>query len=262
MKKLFVVALILIFVLSLLGACGDGGSGGGESGGGGASAPVATTGGSCPCYPGCGVAACENGCDEKVCDSKCKHNDGSYDCEEGKCCTVGGGSFTFLVEIDTNFTGSLGEGNRTLGKATVTLDDFDGSGWFGSAEGVGEYTTWTLSGFELLEYDIGYDFTVKLSDFDPQKGDGITIGIDRFCSETESWKDTEPNSPFYGEVLEMPGAIMMSFDYWRTDLIDEETGLYTFKLPMENGIAKLIDHWKEPPPGLIVIDMTITVTQL
>jgi len=54
--------------------------------------------------------------------------------------------------------------------------------------------------------------------------------------------------------------LMMSYEVHRTDLFDFDTWLYTFELPMENGIAELIDHWKEPAPGMIVIDMTITVT--
>ena len=55
---------------------------------------------------------------------------------------------------------------------------------------------------------------------------------------------------------------MMSFEVHRMNLYDEKTGLYTFTLPMDNKVATLVDHWVEPPPGLIVIDMTITVTQI
>ena len=154
---------------------------------------------------------------------------------------AGGGPYTFNVEINTNFIGSLGQVYRTIGKTTVTLDDFDSSGWFGSAEGVGEYTDWGED-YQELEEATDYDFSVRLSNYDPLKGDSITVGTDRFCTATGT------------------GFLMMSFEEWRTDLMDGETGLYTFVLPMENGTAKLIDHWEEPPPGLIVIDMTITVT--
>lgn len=52
------------------------------------------------------------------------------------------GPFTFKVEIDTNFVGSLGQVYRTFGEATVTIDDFDESGWFGSVDGHGEYSDW------------------------------------------------------------------------------------------------------------------------
>ena len=248
MRKILMIALALMLVFSLA-ACGGGGDGGNGSGsGGGTAAPsVAGDDDPCPCCPECVQAEC-------VCE-ECGGND-DYDC---KCAAPGGGgSFTFLVEIDTNFIGSLGQGNRTFGTATVTLDDFDSSGWYGSAEGIGEYTDWTVEGFALLEYDIGYDFTVQLSGFDPLKADSITIGVDRFCSETETWEDLDD---IIG-TLKMDGAIMMSFDYHRMDLLDEKTGLFTFELPMENGIAKLVDHWVEPPPGMIVIDMIIIVTQL
>ena len=237
MKKFFAIGVVVIMALFLLGACGGGSTGGsgsagggGFAGGGGSTAAPAVEGGDdpCACCPDCVQKDC-------VCD-ECADSD---DC----LCTAGGGDgpFTFLVEIDTNFIGSLGQVYRTTGTATVTLDDFDSSGWFGSAEGFGEYSDWGQDYLELEEAT-DYDFTVRLSNYDPLKGDSIKIGTDRFCTGTGT------------------GFLMLSFEILRTDLLDEETGLYTFELPMENGIAKLVDHWKEPPPGLIVIDMTITAT--
>jgi len=52
----------------------------------------------------------------------------------------------------------------------------------------------------------------------------------------------------------------MNLFYYGTvyDFIDEETGQYTFKLPMEGGIAKLVNHWDDG----VAVDITITVTQL
>jgi len=238
MKKVFMIALalMLVFALAACGGGGGGGDGGGSrddgSSGGGTAAPTATGDDDpCPCCPDCIQAEC-------VCE-ECGGND-DYDC---KCSAPGGGEpFTFLVEIDTNFVGSLGQVYRTIGTATVTLDDFDESGWFGSAEGYGIYTDWGHPDYVEVDGGADYDFTVRLSNYDPLKGDSITFGTDRFCAED--------------------GFLMMSFDYHRMDLLDEKTGLFTFELPMENGVAKLIDHWVEPPPGLIVIDMTITVTRL
>ena len=235
MKKILMVALTLILVLSLA-ACGGGGgggdNGGSAGGGGGAAAPTAAGDDDpCPCCPDCIQAEC-------VCE-ECGGND-DYDC---KCSAPGGGGpFTFLVEIDTNFVGSLGQVYRTIGEATVILDESDSSGWFGSAEGYGIYTDWGHPDYVEVDGGSDFNFTARLSNYDPLKGDSIMFGTNRFCAED--------------------GFLMMSFEFHRMDLYDGATGLYTFEIPMENGIAKLVDHWKEPPPGLIVIDMTITVTRL
>ncbi|MCL1895992.1 MAG: hypothetical protein FWG03_05540 [Clostridiales bacterium] len=233
MKKFFVLGVVIVMTLFLLAACGGGSAGGDDSAGGGGTAAPATEAGDdpCPCCPDCIQEECE--CAE------CGDSDGC------KCRLPGGpgGPYTFLVEIDTNFVGSLGQVYRTTGTATVTLDDFDSSGWFGSAEGYGVYSDWGKD-YQELEEATDYDFTVRLSNFDPEKGDSIKVGADRFCTATGT------------------GFLMLSFEILRTDLLDEETGLYTFELPMENGKAELTDHWKEPPPGLIVIDMTFTATQV
>jgi len=239
MKRFLAITLVIILALTLLTACPFGGDtpDGGTSGRDDTLAapettptppttepPKPTTNDPCPCCPDCIQEECS--CEECV---------NSDDC---KCSAPGGseGPFTFLVEIDTNIIGSLGQGYRTIGTATITLDDFDSSGWFGSAVGAGIYTDIS---FEYLEYQ-DYTFNVKLSNYDPQIGDSIMIGADTFSHED--------------------CYLMMSFEVHRTDLFDFDTWLYIFELPMENGVAKLIDHWKEPPPGLIVIDMTITVT--
>ena len=234
MKKIHIIALILILVLSLA-VCGCGGGNGGASGGGGTDVPATSADEDpCPCCPDC----VQNEC---VC-AECGDND-KYDC---KCSAPGGGDgpFTFSVEIDTNLTGSLGQVYRTIGTATVTLDEFDDSGWFGSANGHGEYSDWGDEIYAETENATSYDFFVRLANFDPAKSDSITVGTDTFCSNAGN------------------KYVMLSFEMLRTDLIDAETGLYTFKIPMENGVAQLIDHWNEPPPGLIIIDMTITVTLL
>jgi len=227
MKKIYMIAIALIMVLSLAACGGGGGGGGGGAGGGDTSAPL-TSGDEDPCE-------CCPDCTQGI--------DCEYDCEECECCMgSGGGSYTFDVVIDTNLTGSLGQVYRTIGTATVTLDEFDDSGWFGSAEGYGEYSDWGDEIYAETENATSYDFFVRLANYDPLKSDSITVGTDTFCSNAGN------------------RYVMLSFEWLRQDLIDEATGLYTFELPMENGIAKLTDHWEEPAPGLIVIDMTITVT--
>ena len=233
-KRIIAIALTLILALSLA-ACGGGNIPPNASGGTYPTKPSATTPSAtpskdedpCPCCPDCIQEECD--CEE------CADSD---DCK----CTPGGlsnGPFTFKVEINTNFVGSLGQVYRTIGTATVTLNDSDSSGWFGSTEGHGEYTDFGPDYAEIVEYR-DYDFGVKLSNYDPIKGDRITIGVDTFSA--------------------VDCFLMMSFEVHRTDLLNGE--LYTFELPMEKGIAKLEDHWVEPHPGQIVIDMTIIVTQV
>ena len=232
MKKAYIIALALVLVFALA-ACGGGGDGG--SSGGGTAAPTTNTDEDpCACCPDCVQKEC-------VC-AECVDND-KYDC---KCSAPGGGEgpFVFLVEIDTNLTGSLGQVYRTIGTATVTLDDFDDSGWFGSADGYGVYSDWGDEIYAETENATDYDFFVRLANYDPLKSDSITVGTDTFCSNAGN------------------RYVMLSFEWLRQDLLDEETGLYTFELPMENGVAKLYDHWNEPPPGLIIIDLTITVTRV
>jgi len=234
MKKISIIVLTLILVFSLV-ACRGGF--GGNSGASGSSADVtnsSTDKDPCQCCPDCVQKEC-------VC-AECGDND-KYDCE---CAApgVGEGPFIFSVEIDTNLTGSLGQVYRTIGTATVSLDDYDDSGWFGSANGYGVYSDWGDEIYAETENATDYNFYVRLANYDPLKSDSITVGTDRFCSNAGN------------------GYVMLSFEMLRTNLIDEETELYTFEIPMENGVAILVDHWNEPLPGLIIIDTTITIARI
>ena len=233
MKKILVIAVALILLLSLAACGGGGGGGGGDNGGSadgdGTAAPASTNNDDpCPCCPDCIQAEC-------VCE-ECGDND-DYDC---KCSAPGGGdSFTFLVEMDINVTASTGKSSRTIVETTVILNEFNSSSWAGETEAVGEHTAFGFEYEDEIIYCRDYDYHVILSDFDPQKRDSITLSIDSFCDIEECF--TEMNLFYYGTVY---------------GFIDEETGQYTFELPIEGGIAKLVNHWDDG----VAVDMTITVT--
>jgi len=260
-KRIAVIAGILVVAFAIsfgLAACsGSGGnipSGGnnGASGNGNAAvpttAPSATPSGNddpCPCCPDCIQKECE--CAE------CGEND-DYDCE----CKLpgGGGAFTFLVEtkVTTKADATMIVYN-TFGEATVTLDQFEESGFYGVGEGIGRYSDW-FGGFNgdavLLEAETGYEFTVKLLNFDPRKSDSITVGINRFSADKERFESD-------GVIVEGVYTSLL-FQMFRTDILDKETGLYMFELPMKDGVATQSWNYAETAPGNI--DLTITVTML
>ena len=239
-KRLMTIVLTMVLALTLLTACpfGSDTPDGGTSGGGDVAAPPEATPtptetpvptpepkDPCPCCPDCIQEECE-----------CVECGDSDDC---KCKLPGSvGSFTFLVEIDINQIDSGGKSIISFVEATVLLDDFNSTGWFGGTEVSGEHT---YLGWEYEEVILCWDyvFSVKLSDFDPQKSDCITIDIDNYCDIEECF--IKMNLLYYG----------IHYDF-----IDEETGGYTFELPMEGGVAKLENHWNDG----VTVDMTITVT--
>jgi hypothetical protein len=265
MKKIIAIAiaLMLFFALAACGGGGDGGSsGGGDSAPGGA---ASTLDGSCPCWPDCTVAACENGCDKVLCERECKHGE-VYDCKKGKCCKSGGsttGSHTFRVEINTYVAGWQPI-YKTFGEAVVVLDQVDESGkYFGVAEGNGEYLEFFVDGFDYGQEETTYDFTVQLSGFDPRVGDSITVGINRYSAEAvtsfSTWDPADIGSP----KVQLPDAGFIVLYMLGQEILDPETGLYLFEVPMEDGNGYKtfnLDQASAEFEGHI--EMSITVTQI
>ena len=268
-KKIAVVAglaAIVIVICFSVAACGDGGSGadGGASGGASAGgAAVTTNDDSCPCYPGCGHDACKDDCDKAICEKECQQSDGIYDCSKGKCCASDNGSHTFRVEINTYVAGWQPI-YKTFGEAVVVLDQFDASGkYFGIAEGNGEYLEFFVDGFDYGQEETTYDFTVQLSSFDPRVGDSIIVGINRFSAEEvhsfSTWDPEDIGSP---KVL-LPDAGFLVFYMLGQEILDPETGLYLFEVPMEGGNGYKtfnLDQASAEFEGHI--EMSITITRI
>ena len=65
---------------------------------------------------------------------------------------------------------------------------------------------------------------------------------------------TNQDNTFYGQDLEMPGTMVIFFTAYRSDQLDENTGLYMFEIPMTSGEASEINFWEEQTMnmGLII----------
>jgi len=263
MKKLFVVTLVLIFVLSLLSACGDGGagddgSGGGESGGGTA-APVTSEDDehNCPCDPKCENKECKGG-------AKCQCSEDSV-------------TKTYKVEIKTVWEDidptcpyPTECGGVSIASATVTVNS-------GSASGAGEYISynshyWDSEGRTLIGRvapGTDFDYKAMLAIPEPNKENIIKVGFD-FSGEgdvTMNWSN--------GEVLPFPGMMERIYGMFRGVIMfggeemeigevfepgtyeyDKSTGFVMLDLPYSSGVIEKTFNWD----SVAGIAMTITLT--
>ena len=261
MKKLFVVTLVLIFVLSLLGACGgDDGGNDGASGGGGTATPVASGDDehNCPCDPRCTNKECEGG-------SKCK------------CGKSDGAAKTYNIEIKTVWEDvdptcpyPAECGGVSTASATVTVNS-------GSADGAGEYVSynshyWDSEGRTLIGRvapGTGFGFKAMLAVPEPNNENIIKVGFD-FSGEgdvTMNWSN--------GETLLFPGMMERIYGMFRgvimfggeeleigevfdpgTYEFDQSTGFVMLELPLSGGVIEKTFDWD----SVAGITMTITLT--
>ena len=261
MKKILVIAVVLILVISLA-ACGGGSEGGtgGDSGSGTTSGGEDTAGvdeHNCPCDPECTNKECEGG-------AKCKcGTDEEYP------------PLTYNIEIEAELTcdeecGLDGCGMDTFGMARVTMDYIDSNtGYFGKGEGSGATTR---NGMHELAVKFAvvpgslpdFEFTAQLSvpsdnktffgvDEDYQT---MLLSVDRIGPD----ETTYDFSAWGGGIEPAPG--LLNFTYWGetfpsdvgTAYNDLDTGLMVFELPLTNEPITVLFMWGD----YVSINVTLT----
>ena len=262
MKRILVVILVVLLGFSMLTSCSlvetlrnIGSKDTPTSSGDKVSEDNDKTDDPCPCCPNCIEKDCE-----------CIDCGDSNNCE----CMLpsGNGPFMFKVEIDSSLnkdyrsemeSNGYTAGYSTRSETVVTLNESNDSGWFGIGNGNGEYyDCWGgPSSTTYLDWEKGYQYTVKLSNFNPSKADSITVGINQFAAIPEIAHSSLRNED--DEIIGLSAMIEMCCE----DIYDEGTGLYMFNLTMDKGgIATIVDTYEFGGTGKPNIIITITVTML
>ena len=242
MKRLLLLVLIVMLCISLITSCNtfkslmNGSSGKGNKGTG--SVLNLKDEDPCECCPECKPEEC--------------------DCDECDCCPPGGGSkgsYTYIVEI-TAYVAGWRPIHKTHGTATVTMENSDGSGYFGGAEGKGEYTEEMIP--ETGQVEKTFSFNVQLLNFDPQTKKSITVGINRIgAEEVTNYSKDDPSSGSV-KLPDMGNVIMMIL---AKECFDAGTGFYNFELPLENGSAHKVFNFDQATQDFEGhVELTIFVT--
>ena len=229
MKRFFIAMMVIALMVSLMTGCGGrGGGSGGDNETGGKPIQVGSINGEdpCECCPDCVQLECD--CEECVDSADCK-------------CGAGGGgvgSYTYKVEFYAYVAGWRPI-HKTYGIATVTMDQTDASGYFGSAPGEGEYTEELIP--ETGQVEKTFDFTAKLKDYVPTNAETITVGLDRIgAKEVTNYAKDSPDELVLG-LPDMGNVILalLARDYMdpSSDPLDMDTWLFNFPVPMEDGIG-------------------------
>ena len=196
--------------------------------------------------------------DEDKCDCcpECKPEE--CDCDECDCCPPGGagqGSYTYIVEMYAYVAGWRPI-HKTYGISTVTMENTDGAGFSGSAEGKGEYTEELIP--ETGQVEKTFSFNVQLMNFDPQTKKNITVGINRIgAEEVTNYSKDDPSSGSF-KLPDMGNLIMMKL---AKEYFDAASGFYYFELPLENGAAHKVFSFDEATQEFEGhVELTISVT--